>query len=114
MTGYAGSVTFAALRERFALDRSPTRGGSLGRFSRALRKIGWGGTDLMSADDVAGYLVDIVDACVSGHHDLMTLYRDIAELLRHAGPLLDGSLPPTEAYLPAAEDIVRHYVLDVE
>lgn len=38
------------------------------------------------------------------------MYQGIAETLRRNGPVLDGSLPPTESYLPAAYDVVRRYV----
>jgi hypothetical protein len=32
--------------------------------------------------------------------------------LRDTGPLLDGGLPPVEAYYPAAEALLRRYVAD--
>jgi hypothetical protein len=31
-------------------------------------------------------------------------------VFRDAGPNLDGGLPPIEAYLPAAEELLQHYV----
>jgi hypothetical protein len=36
----------------------------------------------------------------------------MAMVLRDTGPLLDGGLPPVEAYLPAAEELVLRYLRD--
>ncbi len=44
------------------------------------------------------------------HRDLTQLTAGIAATLRACGPMLDGGLPPVEAYLPAAEDVLRRYV----
>jgi hypothetical protein len=38
------------------------------------------------------------------------LAHGIAAVFRDAGPNLDGGLPPIEAYLPAAEELLQHYV----
>jgi hypothetical protein len=54
--------------------------------------------------------VYLVDACVAEHHDPDRLVRDVAGLLRDHGPLLDGGLPPVEAYEPAALDVLERYV----
>ncbi|HYD51233.1 MAG TPA: hypothetical protein VEA99_01350 [Gemmatimonadaceae bacterium] len=109
-------LTFEALRVRFEADEMARRAGDVeggdARLARALRAVGWSGTELTEAEEVAEMLASVVDACVTGHRDLATLYRDVADVLRHAGPLLDGSLPPVAAYLPAAEEVVARYAVD--
>ena len=107
-----GRVTLDALRERLARDErdASASGGAAAGVARALRAIGWSGTDLASASDVAALIVPTIGACVRRHHDLAAMYQGIAETLRRNGPVLDGSLPPTESYLPAAYDVVRRYV----
>jgi hypothetical protein len=42
--------------------------------------------------------------------DVDALAHGIAAVFRDAGPNLDGGLPPIEAYLPAAEELLQHYV----
>ena len=110
--------TLDLLRARVASDEAARRAGAADRgrerLLRALRAVGWGGTDVAETADVADMLAPILDACVTGHRSLPALYRDVAEALRHAGPLLDGSLPPAAAYLPAAEEIVARYAADAE
>ena len=110
--------TFALLRDRVASDEAARRAGDADRgrerLHRALRAVGWGGTDVADAEDVADLLAPILDACVTGHRSLPALYRDVAQALRDAGPLLDGSLPPAAAYLPAAEEVVARYVDDAD
>ena len=54
--------------------------------------------------------MELVDACVHVDRDVLALTHGIASVLRDTGPLLDGGLPPVEAYLPAAEDVLRLYV----
>jgi hypothetical protein len=107
--------TFERLRHRFETDQASGAGDPRRAeegLTRALRAVGWGGTDVADAEEVAALLVPLVDACVSGHRQLAALARDVAETLRHAGPLLDGSLPPAAAYLPAAEDVLARYAAD--
>lgn len=103
-------ITFAALRARFAEDRA-SAGASPG-LARALVVIGWGAVQEPTPDDLAVELVELVDACVAGDRDVQRLVYDIARLLRDFGPMLDGGLPPVEAYEPAAEEILRIYVRD--
>jgi hypothetical protein len=109
---------FDVLRARVTADEAARRAGDADRgrerMLRALRAVGWGGTDVADAEDVVDMLAPLLDACVTGHRSLPTLYRDVAETLRHAGPLLDGSLPPAAAYLPAAEEVVARYAADAE
>ena len=54
--------------------------------------------------------MDLLADCVTGHRDVAALSYAVARALRDTGPLLDGGLPPVEAYLPAAEDVLRRYV----
>lgn len=107
-----GRVTLEALRERLERDErdASASGGATAGVARALRAIGWSGTDLAGASDVAALIVPTIGACVRRHRDLAAMYQGIAETLRRNGPVLDGSLPPTESYLPAAYDVVRRYV----
>ena len=63
-----------------------------------------------SCEELASHLVLLLDACVHEHRDVMALLLAIAHVLRDVGPMLDGGLPPAEAYLPAAEELVQHYV----
>ncbi len=76
----------------------------------ALESIGWRGGDTVDANDVAALLLPHLDACAAQHLDMAVLYRDVAEVLRGAGPMLDGGLPPVSEYLPAAEAVVRRFV----
>jgi hypothetical protein len=77
------------------------------RLAAALETIGWRGDDLASAEELAAELLPAIEACARDHRDLDVLERQIAEVLRASGPVLDGSLPPTAAYLPAASEVVR-------
>jgi hypothetical protein len=103
-------VGFAALRARFRDDTMFGADGASPGLTRALERIGWSAVQESTSDETASYIVDLVAACVSSHHDVDMLAYAIAELLRHFGPSLDGGLPPAEAYLPAAEEILREYV----
>ena len=106
--------TLDRLRARYDSDLAPAGDPQRAeaRLSQALRAIGWGGTDVVDAEEVAALLVPLIDACVTGHRQVAALTRDVAETLRDAGPLLDGSLPPAAAYLPAAEDVLARYAAD--
>jgi hypothetical protein len=55
-------------------------------------------------------VAELVDACVTNHHDTELLVGAVARLLRDHGPLLDGGLPPVTAYEPAARDVLARYV----
>ncbi|MCC6241707.1 MAG: hypothetical protein IT353_02650 [Gemmatimonadaceae bacterium] len=105
-------ITLAALRERFALDTTFGGHGATPGLARALEAIGWRAVRDPSPEQLADELVYLVAACVDGQYDVSTLAHSIAELLRHAGPMLDGGLPPTEAYLPAAEELLQRYTRD--
>jgi hypothetical protein len=106
-------VTAADLRAQLApaedaADRAG--GGASARLVRALEAIGWRGGDAASPEEVAAEILPAISACARGQGDMGALYRQIAEVLRGSGPLMDGGLPPTSAYLPAATEIVRRFV----
>ncbi|GLC23551.1 hypothetical protein [Roseisolibacter agri] len=104
------SVPFAALRARF---REDTMGGGVGAtpgLTRALDRIGWRAVRDPSPEELAGYVVYLLEACVDEHQDVAALTHALAALLRDCGPLLDGGLPPVDAYTPAAEELLREYV----
>jgi hypothetical protein len=98
------------LRLRYLDDTRPGGPGAAPALERALERIGWRAVQEPSCEELASHVVLLLDACVHGHRDVMALLLAIAQVLRDAGPLLDGGLPPAEAYLPAAEEVVQHYV----
>jgi hypothetical protein len=103
-------VKFAALRDRFLADTRHGGEGASPGLARALERIGWRAVGEPSADELASHVAALVDVCVTEHHDVDLLLHALAALLRDAGPLLDGGLPPAEAYLPAAEAVLDDYV----
>jgi hypothetical protein len=105
-------VTYTQLRTRFVADTGLGGSGAAPALARALERIGWLAVREPTPDELASYLVDLLDDCVHSHRDILTLTRAIASVLRDAGPLLDGGLPPIEAYEPAAEDLLVRYVND--
>ncbi len=113
------AVTSDVLRAALARHRSPGGGtrdesdsdSSLHALIGALESIGWRGDDVVEAEEVASLLLPHLEACARQHQDMTALYRDIAGILRGSGPLLDGGLPPASDYLPAAEEVVRAFVV---
>jgi hypothetical protein len=103
-------ISFSALRDRYHHDRAA--GGATPRLAESLAAIGWHSVGEPSPDELADYLVELLDACVTGHHDPERLVTDVARLLRDSGPLLDGGLPPVAAYEPAARDVIERYLRD--
>lgn len=101
-------TSFASLRERYALDRRA--GGATPGLAAALAAVGWHSVGEPSPEELADYLVELVDACITEHHDPELLVSEIARLLRDNGPLLDGGLPPVAAYEPAAREVLERYV----
>ena len=87
-------------------------GGVVAGLTRALEQIGWRSLRETSPEDMADHLAGLLDACVREHHDGAELTRAVATALRDGGPLLDGGLPPVEAYEPAAEELLRLFVQD--
>lgn len=103
-------IPFTALRERYLRDTAPGSTGATPAITRALEQVGWLSVGESNVDDMAGYLVHMFDDCVHTHRNPSALAHAIADVMRDAGPLLDGGLPPVEAYLPAAEELLRLYV----
>lgn len=103
------SAPDASLRTAFR-DASLASGGATLRVTQALEAIGWRGSDAVEAGEVAQEIVPAIAAFAREHGDLSLLHRQVAEILRASGPLLDGSLPPSAAYLPAADEVVRRFI----
>lgn len=101
-------IPYRALRDRYVGDRQG--GGAAPRVAAALEAIGWRSVGDPSPEELAAYVVDLIDACVTDHHDPTLLVSAIAHVLRDHGPLLDGGLPPAAAYEPAALDVLERYV----
>lgn len=102
-------IAYAALRARWQEETALGRSAAPG-LARALEAIGWRAVEESSPDELASHLVWLVEACVHVHHDVDALTHAIAGLLRDHGPLLDGGLPPVEAYGPAAEELLRCWI----
>jgi len=101
-------ISFALLRDRYLGDRHVS--GAAPGLAAALAAIGWRAVGEPSPEEVASYLAELVDACVTDHHDTELLVAGTARLLRDSGPLLDGGLPPVAAYEPAAREVIERYV----
>jgi hypothetical protein len=101
-------ISYSALRDRYHHDRAA--GGATPVLASALAAIGWHSVGDPSPDELADYLVELLDNCITDHHDPERLVSDIARLLRDSGPLLDGGLPPVAAYEPAAREVLERYI----
>lgn len=101
-------ISYTALRARYIGDRSASE--AVAGLTNALTAIGWRAVGDPSPQELAGELIELVDACVVEHHDTSWLVSAVAQLLRDRGPLLDGGLPPVEAYEPAAFELLDRYV----
>ena len=114
MTAEHQQADFPALRTRFEADRAAERQGQPGlieaRLSGALDALGWRSAGGESSDAVAGIARHVIASCVTGHHDLRRAARELADLLRGATAGLAGGLPPTSAFIPAGEELLRRYV----
>jgi hypothetical protein len=106
------ALSFTRLRQRYLDDTRPGGPGGAPALARALEFIGWHAVREPSPEELAQHLVLLLDACVHEHHDVMLLTDGVAMALRDTGPLLDGGLPPVQAYLPAAEELLHRYVSD--
>ncbi len=102
--------SFVRLRERFLIDTQFGAPGASPALARALEHIGWRSVREPTSEELASELVELIANCVHEHRDVHALTHAIAVLFRAAGPMLDGGLPPVEAYLPAAEEVLRLYV----
>jgi hypothetical protein len=105
-------ISYTHLRTRFVADTGFGGSGAAPALARSLERIGWRAVREPTPEELASYLVDLLHDCVHAHRDVLTLTRNIASVLRDAGPLLDGGLPPIEAYEPAAEELLSRYVND--
>ena len=101
-------ITYAALRDRLSGEDA----GAVAALTRALEQIGWRAVREPSPEEMADHLAGLLDACIHEHRDMAELTRTVATALRDGGPLLDGGLPPVEAYEPAAEELLRLFVRD--
>ncbi|MDF1504855.1 hypothetical protein [Roseisolibacter sp. H3M3-2] len=101
-------LLFSALRDRYLADRGA--GGASPAIAAALTAIGWRAVREPTPEELAGHVVDLIAECVAEHHDTARLTWQVAALLRAYGPVLDGGLPPVEAYEPAALDVLQRYV----
>jgi hypothetical protein len=106
------TVSYTTLRARLDRDLAFGSSGATPALARALAAIGWRSVREPSPEELAQHLLLLVDECVHGHRDVTVLAHGIAAMLRDVGPLLDGGLPPVEAYRPAAEALLEHYVND--
>jgi hypothetical protein len=100
-------ISLALLRDRYLGDRHAS--GAAPGLAAALAAIGWRAVGDPSPEELAGYLAELVDACVTEHHDTEWLVASTARLLRDSGPLLDGGLPPVAAYDAAAREVIERY-----
>ncbi|MBY0491387.1 MAG: hypothetical protein K2R93_16200 [Gemmatimonadaceae bacterium] len=103
------ATSFSALRARYLDDTRPGGPGAIPPLAAALEAIGWRAVREPTPEELADHLLLLLDACVHEHRDVSALEYHIAMALRDTGPLLDGGLPPVEAYLPAASDILSRY-----
>ena len=103
-------LTFTSLRHRYLADTGFGGPGASPALARALERIGWRAVREPTPEELSGDLAELLDACVHDHRDVGALTHGIAITLRAAGPLLDGGLPPVEAYLPAAQEVLQLYV----
>ena len=106
------ALSFTRLCQRYLDDTRPGGPGGTPALTRALEHIGWHAVRDPSPEELAQHLVLLLDACVHEHRDVLTLTDGIAMALRDTGPLLDGGLPPVQAYLPAAEELLDRYLSD--
>ena len=108
----SGPVTAADLRACLGstVEGGVSTQGATARLVRALEAIGWRGADLAGPEEVAAEILPAISGCARGQSELPAMYRQIAEALRANGPVMDGGLPPTAAYLPAAAELVRRFV----
>lgn len=104
------AITYTQLRARYLEDTAFGGPGATPALTAALESIGWRAVREPTPEELADHLLMLLDQCVHQHRDVSALEYQIAMALRDAGPLLDGGLPPVEAYLPAASDVIARYV----
>lgn len=106
-------ISFNALKTRFLSDTAFDGDGATPVIAKCLERIGWRAVRDPSPEELAAHLLMLFEGCVHEHRDVSALTLAIEAALRDAGPLLDGGLPPVEAYAPAAEELLRLYVDDL-
>lgn len=107
---YYRMLSYSVVRAQYLADTSLGGEGATPAIERALERIGWRAVREPTPAELAAHLLLLLDACVYEHRDVSVLTAGIASTLRDTGPLLDGGLPPMEAYLPAAEELLQHYL----
>ena len=108
-----GTPDLSLLTSRVAADTREGGPGPTPVLTRALERIGWNSIPDAPVEYVADELALLLNACVHEHRDVRQLAFRVASMFRELGPNLDGGLPPIEAYLPAAEELLRLYVNNV-
>lgn len=103
-------ISYTLLRSQYLEDTAFGGPGATPALAAALEAIGWRAVREPSPEELADHMRMLLDQCVHEHRDLSALEYQMAMALRDAGPLLDGGLPPVEAYLPAAADVIARYV----
>lgn len=107
-------VSVDALRARFERDEGLRGAGDGGAatasLTSALEAIGWRAAGEDALEDVASLAVRVIAACVRGDHDVVAACRGIADLLRRYAPGHTDALPPVDAFIPAAAEVLRRYV----
>ena len=108
------AARMGALRARFLRDREGEAEGRHGavaaRLESALDAIGWRSAGGSSSEEVAAVAVHILDRCVTGHRDVDSAVRSLAELLYQSSATLDGSMPDASAFVPAALEVIDRYI----
>lgn len=114
MAPAADPISFRSLAEQFERQRDSERanGGSVVEeaIGAALEATGWRGAGPGVVEELALEAAPIVEACVTGHHDVARTIADLAALMRGYAPPHSDALAPVEAFLPAAEAALRLYV----
>lgn len=106
-------ISFRSLAEQFERQRDTERanGGTAveDAIARALEATGWRGAGPGVVEELALEAAPIVEACVTGHHDVRRAVADLAALMRGYAPPHSDALAPVEAFLPASEAALRLY-----
>lgn len=106
-------ISFRSLAEQFERQRDTERasGGTAveGAIADALAATGWRGAGPGVVEELAMEAAPIIEACVTGHHDVARVVRDLAMLMRGYAPPHSDALASSEAFIPAADAALRLY-----